>query len=62
MYQNTGQGPKCDIEKNILGNKFQASRIIVHILTPIGTKAHTTSDTSVIGRETTYSTKVATGG
>jgi len=47
---------------NVLGYKFQASGIIVNILTPIGTKSHTTSNTGVIGRETTDSTKVATGG
>jgi len=45
-----------------LGYKFQATSIIVHILTSIGTKAHTTSHTSVIGRKTTNGTKVATGG
>jgi len=44
------------------GYKFQATSIIVHILTSIGTKAHTTSHTSVISRKPTNSAEVATGG
>ena len=46
---------------NVSGYKFQATGIIVHILTSIGTKSHTTSNTSVISRKSTNGTEVATG-